>query len=241
MGLFEEIPDDPELAFLHLEQIFRDECTRAVNAADERTLPVEDYLRYMSCTLAARTELGLDTLQNWNVPRATDFVIEYYQNFRSDVDHFRTILEIRHSRRNKGLTVRFDATAKAKLRHHLGQIREFVDKLELDDWKRDDFYRAISALESEIDRERSRLGVVGDFMVKAAAILGEAAEKAEPARKWVDSIARLIWGAEIQERTKALPNAEGRREIPAPPRQIPAPKSARNSARPKVPDDEIPF
>jgi len=169
MPTFDDLPDDPELAFLQLEQSFRNDLATAVNNSDYNEGNTEDYLRYMARTLAARTALELTILQNWSTPAAPDFGMDVYRNFLTDVEHQRTVFEIRHSRRNKGLTVRFDATAKAKLRHYLSRIREFVDKLEIDDWKRDDFYRAINALELEIDRDRSQLGVFGDFVAKAGA------------------------------------------------------------------------
>jgi hypothetical protein len=143
MTFFDEIPDDPELAFLHLEKLFRGKCEESLLGLEYNQSAAEDYLRDMSRTLAARTELGLKVLENWKVPAASDFSVEHYQNFLSDVEHYRTILEIRHSRRNKGLTVRFDAAAKSKLRHRLIQMRKFIAKLELEDWKPDDLYKAI--------------------------------------------------------------------------------------------------
>ena len=185
--------------------------------------------------------LGLKAFENWRLPSTGEFSMNLYRNFRGDVEHYRTMLEIRHSRRTKGLTVRFDDVAKSKLRHLLAQIREFVDKLEVDDWKRDDLYKAISALELEIDRDRSRLGVVGDFMVKAGAILGDSAGKAEPLRKWIDSLARLIWGAQMKERSEALAAPDERRELPSPPKQIAPPKKRATANRASDPDDEIPF
>ena len=235
MTLFEDIPDDPELAFLELEKRFRESRAKELDHRDYNYDPAEEDLRYISRTLAACKELGLKILENWSVPSASDHDSTLFRNFLSEVDHYRTIFEIRHSRRDRGLTVRFDTAAKSKLRHYVTQIREFIDKLELDDWKRDDLQRAVSALETEIDRDRSRLGVVGDFMIKAAGILGDSAEKAEPVRKWIDSIARLIWGAEMKERTETLPRPPERREIPPPPRQISGPP------RRKKIDDEIPF
>lgn len=58
--------------------------------------------------------------------------------------------------------------------------------------------------------------------------MGDSAEKAEPARKWLDSISRLIWGAKTdEEEAKRLP---GPREI----KQIEGPKKADM-------DNEIPF
>ncbi len=241
MTFFDDIPDDLELAFLHLEKLFRNDLEEALSAGGHEENNTEDYLRYMSRTLAARTELNLDVLKSWNVPAAPNFTIDLFRNFSSDVEHYRTILEIRHSRRNKGQTVRFDATAKSKLRHYLSQIREFVDTLNLEDWKRDDLYKAINALELEIDLDRSRLGIFGDFVVKLGGILGDSAEKAEPARKWIDSIARLIWGAQMKERTDSLPPPAKKREIPAPPKQISPPPKKRTIASRTDTDDEIPF
>jgi hypothetical protein len=239
MTLFDDIPDDPELAFLQLEKLFHAELDAALSGAAYDEVSTTHYLRYISRTLAAKTELGLKVLEDWSIPAAPNFSIELYHNFLSDVEHYRTILQIRHSRRDRGLTIRFDAAAKSKLRHYLGQIREFVDKLEVDDWKRDDFYKVISALELEIDRDRSRLGVVGDFLVKGSAILGESAEKAEPLRKWLDSIARLIWGAQMKERAATLPAPE-RKELPAPPKQLSVTKQ-RSAKASTTRDDEIPF
>lgn len=242
MGLFDDIPDDPEVAFLKLERSFREECDRAIAAGEYESDPSGDRFRYANRVLAARTALGLPKiLADWGTLDSGDFTIDVYRNFIGDVEHCRTILEIQHSRRDKGLTIRFDTTAKSKLRHHLTQIRDFVGKLEIDDWKRGDLLKAINALEQEIDRDRSRLGVAGDFFVKFAGILGESAEKAEPARKWVDSIARLIWGAQMQERSNALPTPSEKRQIPVPPKQITAPKRHPASRQAASSDDEIPF
>ena len=47
MTFFDDIPDDPELAFLHLEKLFRDECTNAIDAAGFEESYTEDYLRYI--------------------------------------------------------------------------------------------------------------------------------------------------------------------------------------------------
>jgi hypothetical protein len=241
MGLFDDLPDDPELAFLALEERFRNERTRVIENFDPNYSTTEEDIRYISRTLAARTELSLNVLENWRVPAARDLDSDLYRNFIGDVDHYRTILEIRHSRRDKGLTVKFDATTKAKLRHYVEQLRELIARLEIDDWKRDDLSAAINAFELEIDRDRSRIGIVGQLFVTCGGILGDTAEAAEPARKWLDSISRLIWGSEMQERIERVPSSESRRKIPAPPRQIEPPKRPDGlGLRPSL-DDEIPF
>ena len=63
-------------------------------------------------------------------------------------------------------------------------------------------------------------------MIQAAEVLGDAADKAEPARKWLDSISRLIWGAKNDEDAA---------------KQLPAPKEVKQIEPPKKSDmdDEI--
>lgn len=241
MDFLDDIPDDSELAFLYLEKNFREQRRKAQDNGHQNYDPTEDDIRYMSRTLAARTELGLGVLDDWKLPSANDNTEYVVQNFLRDVDHYRTILEIRHSKRNKGLTVRFDAAAKSKLRHYATQIKELLDQLEIEEWKREYLRKAILDFEAEIERDRSRLAVFGDLVVKCGGVFGEAAERAEPARKWIDSIARLIWGEEMKERAERLPPPTPKREIPPPPKQIPGPKSPARTKKQKDMDDEIPF
>jgi hypothetical protein len=101
--------------------------------------------------------------------------------------------------------------------------------------------KQLNALELEIDRDRSQLGIFGDFVAKIGSILGESAERAEPVRKWVDSIARLIWGAQMKERVETLPTPSPKREIPAPPKRIGPPKDIPARPRQTNAEDEIPF
>jgi hypothetical protein len=242
MNSFDEIPDDPEIAFLHLEKIFHDEFLLSVQPGpEEEYYPRQAYIRYMTRTLAACTELRLDALAGWEPPNAHSFNIESYENFRRDVEHYRTMLEIRHSRRDKGLTVRFDDAAKRKIRHHIQQIHSVVGKLEIDEWKRDALYKNLAALELEIDRNRARIGIFGALVIESAGVLGEAAEKAEPARKWIDSIARLFWGAEMKERVESLPAPADKTRIPGPPKQILSPRKDKITPNGDDMDSEIPF
>jgi hypothetical protein len=50
--IFDDLPDDPELAFLQLEQQFRNECDSKVEQWDPQEFPGEVYLEYMRRTLA---------------------------------------------------------------------------------------------------------------------------------------------------------------------------------------------
>ena len=234
--IFEDLPEDAELAFLQLEQKFRDECDRKAHNWDPQEFPLEVYLEYMRRTLAAVEELQIGILANWEIPSAQNFNIKVYRDFRGEIDHYRTALQIRHSRRNKGYSVRFDSKTKRIISHHLTQIREVFIALEIDDWKREALLSRLDDLQHEVDKDRSRYEVFGAFVIETFGIVGIAAEKMEPARRLIDSIAGLIWGAKHAEQTKQLPPPTERKPLP-PPRT--APKTTKPTLVER--NDEIPF
>jgi hypothetical protein len=189
----------------------------------------------MRKTVAAAAELQLGILHDFPIPSAEDFSLSDYRNFLGQVEYYRTAFQIRHGRRNSGYSVRFDDKTRRIINHHLAQIREIILKLEVDEWKRDSLLNCLSALQTEVDKSRSGYEVFGAFIVETAGVLGEAAEKMEPIRKIIDSVAGLIWGTRHAERTKSLPAPGPRKQI-SPPKTNP-PKRSRLGDM----DDEIPF
>jgi hypothetical protein len=116
---YDDLPDDPEEAFLELEAHFRAECNDALQALheDERTDVV--HVDYMAKVLAAIKALGLESNFESEVPSIDDVNYSTYLNFNKDVTHYRTMLRIRRSLRHQGYSVQFDETAKRKIHHHL--------------------------------------------------------------------------------------------------------------------------
>ena len=232
--LYHELPADPEQAFLLLEKKFRDECQHKIDDAHQNENTQVIYVNYIARVLGAIKALGLETEFNVQVPRIENVDYNTYLNFNKDVLHYCTILEIQHGRRVQGFSVRFDAVTKEKIRHHLKQVRDIVEKLEIEQDKKEALFGKIGALEQEVDRDRTRLEAYGALIIESAGILGDVGEKLEPYRKWLDTIGKLIWGAKKEEETKQLPPPSERKQI-EPPR---APKPSEKSGSQ---DDEIPF
>lgn len=105
-------------------------------------------------------------------------------------------------------------------------------KLEVDDWKRDALLASLNRLQHEVDTSRTGAQALGAFFIEATGTLGEGFEKLEPARKWLDSIAAVLWGVRQNERSK----------LPAPTetKQIPPPRKKEKPKRGEL-DDDIPF
>lgn len=80
--LFDELPEDPQVAFLMLEGIFHGELEEAERGWKGDDFPSSYYTEYMSKTLSAASELELDIFSNWSTPIVSDFHYHTYLNFR---------------------------------------------------------------------------------------------------------------------------------------------------------------
>jgi hypothetical protein len=225
---FDNLPGDPEEAFLLLEKHFRDECEKKINNAHQEERTDVYQVEYIAQVLGAIEELGLASEFKGQVPQIEDVSYSTYLNFGKDVKHYRTMLEIRRSRRVQGVTVKFNTAAKEKIRHHLEQLRSMFDKLELDANKKEALFDKLNALQKEVDRDRSNIDRYTALTLTIAGVIGEAVDRTK-VLEVLDRIAKVIWGA--QQSTSQLP-------APKKPKQIEAPKKAEKR---RDLDDDIPF
>jgi len=183
--------------------------------------------------LGFRDELEVSILSLYKCP-------DLGQTFESDfifvvgeVDRLRARIQARTARQNKTYSVRFDAATKQKVRHPLNQIKEIIDQVELDDRKKETIYAKINDLANEVDRNRTRFQAFGALVIEFEGIGGTTAEKLEPARKWLDSIAKYFGAAKSHEDANPqLPTRREPKKIEPPRKRLPAPNPD---------DDEIPF
>jgi len=121
--------------------------------------------------------------------------------------------------------------------HYITKIRELFNKLEIEDWKREALFACLNALQDEVDRDRFRFQIFGAMVIEMGGIVGAAAERMEPVRKMLDSIAGVIWGTKQAEQTRKLPSPGTPKRIPPPSPRI----ERKGQGRLTAPDDEIPF
>lgn len=224
--LYDDLPDDPELAFLSLEAHFKKECEETIAKAHEEQRLDIYYMQYISRVLAVIEELHLESqVSGRSIPSIEDVNFSTYVDFSKDVEHYRTMLQIRHARRRKEFSVALDTPTKLKLRHLLTQIKETIDKLDISESKKEALFSKIAALESEINRDRTRFDAVAALWIEGCEKLGEGVEKLEPLRKLIDLLGNLLGAAKKEE--EAL--------------RLPAPKTPKQIEPPKALDDDIPF
>ena len=233
-SIYDNLPDDPELAFLHLEEAFDAECRAAVsNLHPDENVNIH-YVQYISKVLGTIQELELTSkFDPDDIPDIGTITYNTYLSFSKDVQHYKARLKIRTARRKKQYSVALDPAAKAKLRHLLTQMKSTIDTLDVSAAKKEALHAKISALETEIDRNRTGFEVIGALWVESCAKIGEGVEKLEPLRKWLDPIGILISQAKNDEPQQSP-------QLPAPkfPRRLEPPKG---KPSPSDIDDDIPF
>jgi hypothetical protein len=138
-ALYDDLPEDPEEAFLVLEERFREDRDHKAgdNFDPQQYFPADAYLEYMQRCASAAEELGLGFANDLRVPAVGNLHWDSVRLFQGDLHHHLTRLNIRRARRDGGFSVKFDTTAKSKITHYITQIREMILRMELDDWKRE--------------------------------------------------------------------------------------------------------
>jgi hypothetical protein len=176
-NVYENLPEDPEQAFLLLEEKYRSECDESVRKAHQEENLNVYFVDYIAQVIGAISELGLQSKFDDRVPQIENVDYQTYLNFSKDVKHYRTMLLIGHGRRVQGYSVQFDAATKVKVKHHIDQLREIFQKLEVEQDKRDALRSKLNALQEEVDQERTRFDVYAALAVEAAGVVGESVEK----------------------------------------------------------------
>lgn len=200
--------------------------------------PVFNDCDYMVQVLAAAEAFGIDELTGWQTPDDNDR--ELCRSFRAHATKVSQKLMLKYA----GVpvsdpnTVALDEATKEKVRHHLGQVRSIVDKAAVPDWKKQEIYEAISALELEIDKARTRVAALLD-------VLGKVWEGEVKAIDGLRKIVMIIQDAKAKEveRAKLAPPPEPKRLL-GPARKalaVQACKPKKSGGVDRTLDDEVPF
>lgn len=234
--IYDDLPDDPEKAFIYLERQFRAQLDENLRDNDQGSFDTYCKRKYMSAVIAAAKSLDIPGIQDYVIPYRTSEVWEAFDGFETDVMNLKIQIEINHARRRRKYSVAFDSATKQKIRHYIEQIRTAVEQSNLSQNKREAILKKLSELTLEIDRDRTRFEVVADAIRGVARLSGDfEREGAEPWWKWAKLIFGEIDEAKENEPQSPLPAPEERKRLDPPRKQLP------NESDSQDLDDEVPF
>jgi hypothetical protein len=236
---FSGLSEDPKRAFLVMEERLRERMYKDMpHPEDPSGDSISPAAAYVASVLGIRDELELNVLSDWP-PKYREIASESMVNFIAEVEYVRMRFAIGPGQQDRRYSVGLDPKTKDDIRIHLAKIKFLIEASDLDDRKKEALYARIADLEGEVDRNRTKFQALAALIIEIAGVGGEVAEKLEPARKWVDSIAKLIGAAKSHEDAQPqLPRIPETKKIEAPKRQPFEPTSARTS---DLLDEDVPF
>lgn len=219
----------PEQKFRLVEQIAARRL--ATEFSDQGHALYSDY-DYMCSVLGAAQAFEIEELTGWKIPDQRDEdASDYCRAFRGEATRVSQRLLFQHAAQTErdANTVAVNQPTKQRARFHIGHIRSLVDDdLDLTDAKKDRIYQAISRLELELDKSRTRMAVIVD-------LIAEACDGAEPILEKAQKLAAILSGAKAEEQqAPRLPKSTA-------PKQIEDKRQEPSDAFDQPRDNEIPF
>jgi hypothetical protein len=210
--LYSDLPEDKELAFLQLEENFRNELFDKCNQPNAGLA----YMEYLNKTHAVARALELPLLEDMpDFNTGNSQVV--YSGLSPRIENYIIQVRIRHGRRTKGYSVALDAVTKEKVRHFIAQIRNIFDRLEVDIRKKEAFHARLTALSDEVDRDRTKYDAYAALAIEMSDTAGKVTRNLNPARKLLEGIGRLFSIARDAEDNKPQLRLEAPRRLLSPP------------------------
>lgn len=234
--VFENLPDDPELAFCHLEALYKRQLENDVSSTDESSAISHFRARYINQIIAAAKALDINGIKDYEAPKSQSEVWSYYEVFATDVMNLIIQIRIGHARRKRFYSVALSSAEKEKIRHYISQIKQLIDASDLSKDKKDAIYKRLTNLELEIDKDRTRFELIAETVLGFARLSRDVEQEgAEPWWKWAKLIFGVVDEAKEKEEAARLPSPEERKRLAPPRRKPPTAEAAKDL------DDEIPF
>lgn len=231
---YEDLPEDPELAFVAREEILRGELWEAIEESTPISYDIDRKLNYLSKLMAFHDAYELKLIERPHLYRGVSDFNFIFDQFMDDITYLVERIRVAHGRRIRTVStiIKLDNSAKAQIHHLIAKIREIIGPIELPIKKKEAISKKLAALSLEIDCERTKGEAYVATVIEVAGVAGEAATKLKPVKELLDSIGSVIGKAkDIYEALKLEAPKEVKR-IEAPKNRLPAPTTT---------DDEIPF
>ncbi len=161
----DSLPSDQEDAFPKYEAWIRANCIEddTSGSGDMRS----DYNRYFSELLVYCQEHNMDIGYTFDdIEINTSGNKDYY--LESKVTAFRRIMTLRSStKRKSNINPSYVLTPalRTKIHHHIEQIKEKLNALDLTELKRNELFKKLNAFSASIDQDKTRLETFGSLLV----------------------------------------------------------------------------
>lgn len=231
---YDLLPDDPRLGFAVLVDLLEQHLVEE-ERGDGPSLHLAR--RYAESIQAYIDEHDLrDEFERIDqvVPFSSDDFWVWWREFRAALSYYQA--RIRYRNRKVGsLSVVLSSDRRKEIHALLSKVRIIVEKLDVNEKKRDAIMSRLNQLAAEVDKSRTNLEAFFAATLDAAGTAGQAAEKLKPVLDVLERMKKIFFEAKAENLPPQLPAPEERKRIEGP-------KPSDSEKRtPKPPNDDIPF
>lgn len=235
-----KLPANSEEAFATFEAKVREEYQK--RASYDRELNAdqngnyegsyEPERSYVTAILAFLDEYSLETqIEDISDLGNAEF-IKRFGRFKSKIEYITTRYALRKNRISAGsigtvLSIAQDY--KAEIGSHLEKIRKIVNQEVSEGPKKDNIFKKIASLQSEVDRDLTTIDAAFGRVLDLSKVIGEAGGNLKPAVDQMERIKNIFWSK--SEKVDRLPSPDRPKLI----------EKETGAYRTSIDDDEIPF
>lgn len=226
-----DLPDDDELAFVVYEERLRAKTRGRATDYEDSSLERE----YVNHILAFINVVKMDIPVDRDPPYQDSEFWAWYNRFQKEIDYRIVVIRLAHARgAGSGVTtaIYLSEDYRTEIHNLLGRVRKVVNRVDLPDAKKNDIYDKINALQSEVDRSKTRLDAFLSRWLDVTNAAGEGAENLEPVVKLLGHVMRIFGRAKTEHDVGKLPPPDVPQKLPSPATDQPSQADL---------DDEIPF
>lgn len=228
---FDDLPDDPEVAFVRLYERHHREYQEQAKLSDDGRVASVDFMNTM---LGIARGLQIGGFDQWEVPEEWDEVYATFTNFDRALKRFVMEIKVRKSRVTKVYSVALAPDDKERIHGLVAQIREVISSADLHERKRNSLFIKLSAFEADVDRSRTRFD---NAMLMALEVVGLSEKATNGVLAPVNELLRRIQGImgkakESEPEQNQLPAPPDQKKLEPPPKRIEYKRDA---------SDDIPF
>ncbi len=220
---WEDLPDDPELAFLVLEERLWAKVVKArapkeifgeIEQPNPRIVEQEEH-SYVESIKGYIDETGIDI----KFKDSTGLWDNDFPEFHGIVQYFKARLRTRTKMAffaKPGEMVSLSDDYKQEIHHLLNRVRKVVHASDLEQPKKDAIQKKINELNDEVDQSTTKLGRYKAVWLEVTEAVGEGAKNLEPAVKILERVGSIFGKARAETDPAQLPS-------PATPKKLPGP------------------
>lgn len=234
------LPQGNEAAFVQLVDILNREL---VNGDEEGwRFRAQQYVQVLLAFIDEHDlQAGMGFSVDRDMPGAdTNGFYDWFTTFRNTINYYQARYRFRQRVTvGDAITIRINADIRQEIHALLSKIRKVVANLQVSDRKRAAIYDKISKLAAEVDKDRTKIDLLMDFILEASGVAGEAAENLEPVVKLAERLRDLFAKAQTENRPALPGTGEGKQaRIPGP--AVPQEATSSHPGGGAI-DDDIPF